>query len=70
MTINEIHDTYQSEWVLIVNPQISPGTKIIGGDVILHSKDRNEIHRRLSSVEGDQAIIYTGKIPEDVGVLL
>jgi len=41
-----------------------------GGEVVFHSKDRGEIHRRLSDFKGDKAIIFTGKLPENVEVLL
>jgi hypothetical protein len=45
-------------------------TKVEGGEVVFHSKDRGEIHRKLNDFKGNKAIVFTGKIPEDVGVLL
>lgn len=70
LLIKTIKEKYKDEWVLLLNPNISPETKIEGGDVIFHSKDRGEVHRKLSEFEGNKAIVFTGKIPEDVGVLL
>ncbi len=70
LTIKKIQERYHDEWVLLLNPNISPETKVEGGDVVFHSKDRGEVHRRLSDFKGNKAIVFTGKIPEDVGVLL
>ncbi len=70
MSINKILEMYREEWILLLNPEISPATKVEGGEVVFHSKNRTEVHRRLSDFEGNKAIIFTGKIPEDVGVLL
>lgn len=70
MTINEIRKKFQNEWVLIVRPRVSKQTRIAGGDVAVHSKDRAEIRRQMSKIVGDKAIVYTGNIPEDVEVLL
>jgi len=70
LSIKKIHEIHRDEWVLLVNPDISPETKVDGGEVVFHSKDRGEVHRRLSDFKGDKAIVFTGKIPEDVGVLL
>jgi len=65
-----IRDRYKDEWLLLLNPDISPETKVEGGEVVFHSKDRAEVHRKLSEYKGNKAIVFTGKIPEDVGVLL
>ena len=68
--VKTIKERYRDEWVLLLDPDISPKTKIEGGEVVFHSKDRGEVHRRLSDFKGNKAIVFTGKIPEDVGVLL
>lgn len=39
-------------------------------EVVFHSKNREEVHKRLSDFKGNKAIVFTGKIPEEVGVLL
>ncbi|MBI4743986.1 MAG: hypothetical protein HY776_04105 [Actinobacteria bacterium] len=70
MSIEKIRERYRDEWVLLLNPDISSETKIEAGKVVFHSKDRGEVHRKLSDFEGNKAIVFTGKIPEDVGVLL
>lgn len=70
LLVRTIKQRYRDEWVLLLNPDISPETKVEGGEVVFHSKDRGEVHRRLSEFKGNKAIVFTGKIPEDVGVLL
>ncbi len=70
LLVKSIKEKYKNEWVLLLNPEISPETKVESGEVVFHSKDRGEVHRRLSNFKGNKAIVFTGKIPEDVGVLL
>ncbi|MBC8179844.1 hypothetical protein H8E88_01855 [candidate division KSB1 bacterium] len=70
LSIRKIKERYRDEWVLILNPYVSSQTKVNGGEVVFHSKDRGEVHRILSNYKGDKAIIFTGKIPKDVGVLI
>ena len=65
-----VRERYKDEWVLILNPEISPEAKVESGEVVFHSKHRGEIHRKLNDFKGNKAIVFTGKIPEDVGVLL
>jgi hypothetical protein len=41
------------------------------GDVIAHSKDKSEIYEKLLKLKGKNLYIeYTGKIPEDLAVVL
>ena len=70
MRVGEIKEKYKGEWILIINPVVSAETKIVDGDVAFHSKDRGEVHRKLSDFKGNKALIYAGEIPEDVEVLL
>jgi hypothetical protein len=69
LSLDQIKKKYVNEWVLIVNPVLSDETKVQGGTVVFNSKDRGEIHRNLSKFKGDKAIVFTGKIPEDLGIL-
>ena len=69
LSINQIKERYIDEWVLLVYPDISDKTKVQGGIVVFNSKDRGEVHRSLSKFKGNKAIVFTGKIPEDLGIL-
>ena len=70
LSTKRIRSRYKDEWVLLLNPGISSETGIEGGEVVFHSKNREEVHKRLSDFKGNKAIVFTGKIPEEVGVLL
>ena len=69
LSTKRIRSRYKDEWVLLLNPEISSETGIEGGEVIFHSKNREEVHKRLSDFKGNKAIVFTGKIPEEIGVL-
>ena len=71
MTIEEIDSQFDSEWVLIEDPKTDEGLKVLGGRVLHHSKDRDEVYRKAVSLRPKRsALIYTGEIPEDTAVVL
>ncbi len=71
MTIEEIESQFDSEWVLIEDPKTDEGLKVLGGRVLHHSKDRDEVYRKAVSLRLKRsALIYTGEIPEDTAVVL
>jgi len=71
MTIAEIESQFESEWVLIEDPQADEALNVLGGKVLYHSKDRDEVYRKAVSLRPKRsAIVYTGKIPEETAVVL
>ena len=71
MTIEEIESQFDSEWVLIEDPKTDEGLTVLGGRVVHHSKDRDEVYRKAVSLRPKRsALIYTGEIPEDTAVVL
>jgi hypothetical protein len=66
MTMAEIEAAFPSEWVLLSNPQTDPSQGILGGQVIHHSKDRDEVDEQASTLPVPRhfAVVYTGPIPE------
>jgi hypothetical protein len=71
MTIEEIESQFDSEWVLIEDPRTDEGLKVLGGRVLHHSKDRDEVYRKAVSLRPKRsALIYTGEIPEETAVVL
>ena len=71
LTIAEIESRYQSEWVLIDDPQLSPLLQVQGGKILWHSKDRDEVHRKTIELRPKSlSVRYTGTIPDDVAVVL
>ena len=73
MTIDEINERFPSEWVLLSDPQTDEDLEVLGGTVIYHSKDRDEVDRKAmeSPALKDIAIFYTGPLfPEDMEFVL
>jgi hypothetical protein len=71
MTFEEIESRFDSEWVLIEDPRVDEELKVLGGKVLHHSKDRDEVYRKAVSLRPKRsAVVYTGEIPEDTAVVL
>jgi hypothetical protein len=71
MTIEEIESQFDSEWVLVEDPQTNEALEVLSGKVIHHSKDRDEVYRKAAALRPKRsAILYTGEIPEDTAVVL
>ena len=71
MTIQEIESEFDSEWVLVVDPETTAGLEVLRGNVLCHSKDRDEVYRMAIARRPKRcAILYTGKMPEGTAVVL
>ncbi len=71
MTMAEIENQFDSEWVLVEEPQTNEDLEVVKGKVLHHSKDRDEVYRKAVSLRPKRsAILYTGEIPEDTAVVL
>ena len=71
MTISEIESEFDSEWVLVDEPETNEQLEVLKGRVIHHSKDRDEVYRKAVSLRPRRsAILYTGSIPEGTVVVL
>ncbi len=71
LTLKEIKDLFQSEWILIEDPETSPDLEIKGGKVIWHSKDRDEIYRKARELRPKHsAVLFTGELPKKSAVIL
>ena len=44
MTIDEMKEQFDSEWVIIVDPVLDEAQKVIRGKVLCHGKDRHEVY--------------------------
>ena len=71
MTIGEIESEFDSEWVLVDEPETNEQLEVLKGRVIHHSKDRDEVYRKAVSLRPKRcAILYMGEIPKDAVVVL
>ena len=65
MTFEEIERNFESEWVLVKDPVVDKNFRVIKGEVICHSKDRDEIDRKAVELRlRSSAFLYTGKTPK------
>ena len=71
LTLAQIEERFQSEWVLVGNPQTSENLEIVSGEVLWHSKDRDEVYRKAIALRPKRfAMLYTGRMPEDTVIVL
>ncbi|MFH1859801.1 MAG: hypothetical protein ABH870_02115 [bacterium] len=71
MNIKEIEERYKDEWVLVTCKDVDENFDIIDGDVLYRSKDKDEVYKKLLELKPKNcAIEYTGKVPEDLAVML
>ena len=46
LTVAQIEERFDSEWVLIEEPQTDEALQVTAGKVRWHSKDRDEVYRK------------------------
>ena len=73
MDMDAIHEEYNGEWVFMINCTEDENGTITGGEVVLHSENRNTVFRKMEKYDYEKSLTYVryaGKIPEGVSVLL
>ncbi len=71
LTIEEIEFQFPSEWVLIGEPRTDSNQKLLAGQVLFHSRDRDEVDRRLLELRPPGfAFRYTGDLSEHMAMIL
>ena len=71
LTAAEIEAQFESEWVLVEEPETDEALSVQRGKVRWHSKDRDEVYRKAVDLRPRRfAILYTGRLPEDSAVVL
>ncbi len=71
LTMPEIESRFQSEWVLVEEPETNEALEVVRGKVRYHSKDRDEVYREAVKLRLKRfAMLYTGTIPEDTAIVL
>jgi len=71
--IEKINQNYDGEWVFLINCKTTEDGDFLGGEVVLHSKSREEVFRNISKFKNHPSMFsfrYAGKIPEGVSILL
>jgi len=71
LTLDQIEKKFESEWVLVEDPETNDSLEVQSGKVRWHSKDRDEVYRKAVELRPRRfAMLYTGKMPEDTAVVL
>lgn len=65
MTMAEIESRFPLEWILIGEPQTDQYLRVLGGRVLWHSKDRDEVYRKAIDLPAPKhfAMHYAGPSP-------
>jgi len=67
MSVMEIRDRFESEWVLIKDPELTEHLELTGGKVLWHSRDRDEVCRKARQLRlrpKHSAILYVEALSE------
>ena len=71
MRLEEIKQLYPDEWVLIEFAELDEELKVVEGAVIVHSRNKQEIYKKLLELDNEKiAIEFTGDMPEEPAYLL
>jgi hypothetical protein len=71
LTIAEIENQFDSEWVLVSDPETDEALEVRGGNVLWHSPDRDEVYQKAIELRPRRfAVLYMGQLPEDVAIIL
>ncbi|MFO1431564.1 MAG: hypothetical protein U1F76_15705 [Candidatus Competibacteraceae bacterium] len=71
LTIAQIEAQFESEWILVEDPQTNEAREVQSGKVRWHSKDREEVYRQAIKLHLKRfAMLYTGKMPENTAIVL
>jgi hypothetical protein len=71
LTVGEIESRFDSEWVLVGDPETDETLQVQSGRVIYHSKDRDEVYRKAIDLKPKRfAMLYTGTLPKDTAIVL
>jgi hypothetical protein len=71
LTLSQIEERFDSEWVLVGDPDTDDSLEVRQGKVLWHSKDRDEVYRKMVELRPRRfAVLYTGKMPEGTAIVL
>ena len=71
--ISQIHLDYDGQWVFMIHCSDDEYGTIVGGEVVLHSENRENVIRGMEKYRFENSLSllrYAGKIPEEVSVIL
>ncbi len=72
LTMEEINEKYDGQWVFLINCTLGEYGQTIGGEVAIASESKAKIIREFSKYDNNSETLlkYAGKIPEGISLLL
>jgi hypothetical protein len=71
MKWKDIKKNFENQWVLIEVKNADENFNVLEGEVLAHSKDKDEIYQELLKIRPKEfSIEYTGEVPEDLAVVM
>ena len=71
LTIEQIHEKYNGQWIYLINLKENDSDVVIGGVVAAHSESRDRVIMEMrKQPQNGIYIFYAGNVPEGVSVLL
>ncbi len=71
MSAEEINSTFESEWVLVGNPEVEENLIVKRGKVLWHGKNKEELYRAVDELNPKSAaFLYTGRVIKEGEALL
>lgn len=71
LTLAEMKARYAPDWALIGEPQLDEQQRLLGGKLLFHSPDRDEVYRKaLGYPEGRYAFRCLAEVPENLVLVL
>jgi hypothetical protein len=65
----DIKKNFRNQWVLIEVKHVDESFNVLEGEVLAHSKDKDEIYQKLLKIKPKEfSIEYTGEVPEDLAL--
>lgn len=67
----EIEARHQDEWVLIGDPETNTSMEVVGGSVLWHSPNRDEVYQKAKELRPQSfAFLYTGQLAPNAAVVV
>ena len=67
----DIKKSFRDQWVLIEVEKVDESFNILEGEVLAHSKDKDEVYQKLLKIKPKEfSIEYTGEVPEDLAIVM
>ena len=71
MKWKDIKNKFKNQWVLIEVEKVDESFNPLEGEVLAHSKDKDEIYQKLLKIKPKEfSIEFTGEVPEDLAVVM